>query len=69
METSNITIEQYIQHEVELRVHGKQFALQDEKFTRMYNQLNNKLNVIMGFSAAIFTVVLIPIILHSLKLI
>lgn len=72
--------EKYIEHEVALRLHSQQFILQDEKFnlslkhfdekfTTLYNQLNNKLNVIMSFCGAIFTVVLIPIILHSFKLI
>lgn len=41
----------------------------DDKFSRLYNQLNNKLNTILGLCGAIFTAILVPIILHSLKLV
>lgn len=52
------TTEQYIDHEVRMRFQE-----------RSHVQLNRKLNIIMSACGAIFTAVLIPIILHSLKLV
>lgn len=48
----------YIDHEVRLR-------LQEH----VYKQLNRKLDIIMGFCGLILTAVVIPVILHSFKLI
>ncbi len=50
--------EHYIDHEVRIR-------LQEI----VYKQLNRKLDIIIGACAAIFTVVLIPVALHALKLV
>ncbi len=50
--------EQYIDHEIRIRMQEK-----------CYKQLNNKLDIIIGTCGAIFTVVLVPILLHGLKLI
>jgi uncharacterized membrane protein len=50
--------EQYINHEVRIRIQE-----------RLYKQLNRKLDIIMTACGAIFTVVLIPIILHWAKLV
>jgi len=54
----NPETEKYIDHEVRIRIQE-----------RCYTQLNKKLDIIMGICGAIFTVVLLPIILHSMKLI
>ncbi len=56
MSTSNI--EQFIDHEVRIRMQEL-----------VYKQLNRKLNIILGISGAIFTTIFIPIALHALKLI
>lgn len=48
---------------------SQSMAHMDDKFSRLYNQLNNKLNTILGLCGAIFTAILVPIILHSLKLV
>ena len=57
--------EQYIEHEVKLRVHDERFRMME----LLYKQLNKKLDIIMGACGAIFTVILIPILLHGLKLV
>lgn len=54
----NINQEQYIDHEVRIRMQEI-----------CYKQLNKKLDIIMGTCGAIFTVVLIPILLNGMKLI
>lgn len=53
-----ITKDEYVDHEVRIRMQE-----------HCYKRLNNKLDFIMGICGAIFTVVLLPIILHSLRLI
>lgn len=50
--------EQYIDHEVRIRMQEL-----------CYKQLNRKLDIIITACGAIFTVVLIPIILHKYNLI
>lgn len=50
--------EQYIDHEIRIRMQEL-----------VYKQLNRKLDYILGTCGAIFTIVLIPILLHSLKLV
>jgi hypothetical protein len=57
MSDINLT-EHYIDHEVRIRMQEL-----------VYKQLNHKLDIILGACGAIFTVVLIPVVLHSLKLI
>ena len=49
--------EKWIDHQVRIRLQGAQ-----------YKQLNRKLDIIMAICGAIFTVILIPILLHSVKL-
>jgi hypothetical protein len=53
-----MTKDEYIDHEVRIRMQEL-----------VYKQLNKKLDIIMGTCGAIFTVVLLPIILHAMKLI
>jgi len=57
MNDINLT-EQYIDHEVRIRMQEL-----------VYKQLNRKLDIILGACGAIFTVILIPIVLHTLKLV
>jgi hypothetical protein len=57
MTTTNLT-ENYIDHEVRIRMQEMS-----------YKQLNRKLDIIMAISGSIFIAVLMPVILHSLKLI
>lgn len=54
--------ENYIAHEVQLRVHDEKFKAIEKRF----DHLDNKLNWIIGI---ILTSVIIPIALHFLKLI
>lgn len=56
--TTHSQTELYIDHEVRIRMQEL-----------VYKQLNRKLDIILAACGAIFTVVIIPIILHSLKLI
>ena len=53
-----MTTEQYIDHEIRIRMQEN-----------CYKQLNRKLDIIMGACGAIFTVILVPVLLHGLKLI
>jgi len=57
MTSTNLT-ETYIDHEVRIRMQEMS-----------YKQLNRKLDIIMAISGSIFIAVLMPVILHSLKLI
>lgn len=50
--------EHYIDHEVRIRMQEL-----------VYKQLNRKLDIIMAAFGALFTVILVPIALHSFKLI
>jgi hypothetical protein len=54
----SILTENFIDHEVRLRMNEL-----------INKQLNRKLNIIMTACGAIFATILIPIILHSLKLV
>lgn len=58
LETTQSKTEFYIDHEVRIRMQEL-----------VYKQLNRKLDIIIACCGAIFTVVLVPIILHSLSLI
>lgn len=53
-----MTKDEYIDHEVRIRMQEI-----------CYKSLNKKLDIIMCACGAIFTVILIPIVLHSLRLI
>ena len=55
---NQITSEQFIDHEVRIRMQEL-----------CYKQLNRKLDIILAACGAIFTIILIPIILHSLNLV
>jgi L-lysine 2,3-aminomutase len=52
------TTEKYIDHEVRIR-------LQEG----IYKQINRKIDILIGTCGAIFTVIIIPVVLHSLKLV
>ena len=52
------TTEQYIDHEVRIRLHDI-----------IYKQQNRKLNIIMGTCGAMFTTVLIPIFIHYWRMV
>lgn len=54
--------ENYIAHEVELRVHDEKFKSIEKRF----DHLDNKLNIIIGI---VLIGILIPVGLHFLKLI
>ena len=56
--SDSITTEQYIDHEVRIRMQEL-----------VYKQLNRKLDIIMGACGAIFVAILVPVVLHSLKLV
>jgi len=58
MSNFDIQTEKYIEHEVKLRLHD-----------HLYKQLNRKLDIIMATCAATFTVILVPVVLHSLRLV
>ncbi len=57
-----VTTEQYIEHEVKLRVNDEKFLFMRQEFSRM----ENKLNWLIGLVVSGF---LIPMILHVLKLV
>ena len=64
--------EQYIEHEIKIRVLQE---LNDERFKQVYEklddkfvQLNNKFNWLLLLNAGVLTSIIIPIILHILKL-
>lgn len=57
MNSADLT-ENYIDHEVRIRMQEL-----------VYKQLNRKLDIIMGACGAIFIAIIIPVVLHSLKLI
>lgn len=65
--------ENFIEHEVQLRLHSEKFLLNDkkneEKFSsidKRFDHLDNKLNVIIGI---VISGILLPVGLHFLKLI
>jgi hypothetical protein len=53
----NEPLENFIDHEVRIRMQEL-----------CYKQLNRKLDIILAACGAIFTVVLVPVLLHSLQL-
>ena len=62
----------YIEHEVQLRLHTEQFKLNDKKYEekfssidKRFDHLDNKLNWIIGI---VLGSVFIPVALHFLKL-
>lgn len=62
MSTLTKSEENYIAHEVQLRVHDEKFKAIEKRF----DHLDNKLNLIIGI---ILGSVIIPVCLHLLKLI
>ena len=53
--TTEVTHEQYIEHEVKLRIHGERFRI-----------LENKLNLLISL---VLSGWILPMMLHSLKLV
>ncbi len=62
MSTFTKSEENYIAHEVQLRVHDEKFKTIDKRFDHM----DNKLNLIIGI---VLSSVIIPIGLHLLRLV
>jgi len=65
--------ENYIEHEVQLRLHAEKFKINDKKYEdkfksidKRFDHLDNKLNLIIGI---VLSSVIIPVGLHWLKLI
>ncbi len=54
--------EQYIEHEVKIRVHDERFGLHNERFGRLETKLNWIITLLISG-------MLLPIVLHLLKLI
>ncbi len=57
-----MTTEQYIEHEVILRVHDERFGVHSERFGRLEGKLNWIITLLISE-------MLLPIVLHLLKLI
>lgn len=57
-----MTTEQYIEHEVKLRVHDERFGVHSERFGRLEAKLNWIITLLVSG-------MLLPIVLHLLKLI
>ena len=69
MNTNVISNEQYLEHEVEIRILNYKCTDLYKKNQEVYEQLNRKINIIMTICGAILTTVIVPIVLHSLKLV
>lgn len=65
----NEDTEQYVEHEVEIRVLNYKCTDLYNKNREIYEQLNRKINIIMTICGAILTTVIVPIGLHSLRLV
>lgn len=57
-----MTTEEYIDHEVRLRVNDEKFKAHDEKFDRLESRLNWIIGLVVGSW-------ILPIILHAVKLV
>lgn len=65
--------ENYIEHEVKLRLHGEKFKLNDKKYDekflsieKRFDHMDNKLNLIIGI---VLSSVIIPVVLHFFGLV
>jgi len=65
--------ENYIEHEVQLRIHGEIFKLNDKKYDekflsieKRFDHMDNKLNLIIGI---VLGSVIIPVALHLFGLV
>ena len=56
-----MTEEQYIEHEVQLRLHDYKFTNHDKQFNRLESKLNWIISLVVGGW-------MLPIVLHFLKL-
>jgi hypothetical protein len=56
-----MTNEEYIEHEVRLRVHDEKFILLEKRMDKMDNKLNWLIGLISGS-------IVIPVVLHAFKL-
>ena len=65
--------EQYIEHEVKLRVHTEQFKIFDEKYEERFKYLESIVKETRAFTRIILgtgiTAIILPIILHHYNLI
>jgi hypothetical protein len=73
MQTNNITTEQYIEHEVQIRLLNakhEDFRKEFESIGRKFDKLDSKIE--SGFLllvGLIITSIILPVVLHSLKLV
>jgi hypothetical protein len=70
METNSITVEQYIEHEVKLRVikevNDERFLKIDEHLKKVEEKIESRFLLLIGL---IITSIVLPVVLHSLKLV
>ena len=73
MEQNSITVEQYIEHEVKLRVLDshkneiyKKFDTIDQRFDKLESKFEMGFIMLVGL---IITSIVLPVVLHSLKLV
>ena len=70
MEHNFPTVEQYIEHEVKIRVMNKvnddRFINIDERFNKLEEKLESRFLMLVSL---IITSIILPVVLHSLKLV
>ncbi len=73
MNTKPLTVEQYIEHEVKLRVLAskneevyKKFDTIDQRFDKFEQKFETRFLMLVGL---IITSIILPVVLHSLKLV
>jgi regulator of sigma D len=70
VETNNITTEQYIEHEVKIRVmkevNDERFLKIDEQIKKIEEKIDSRFLLLIGL---IITSIVLPVVLHSLKLV
>ncbi len=70
MKTDTITTEQYIEHEVKLRVmkevNDERFMKIEERLVKLEEKIDSRFLLLVGL---IITSIVLPVVLHSLKLV
>lgn len=70
MNTDKVTVEQYIEHEVKLRVmkevNDERFLKMDELIKKVEEKIESRFLLLVGL---IITSIVLPVVLHSLKLV
>lgn len=73
MERNELTFEQYIEHEVQIRVLNtrhdelhREFEKIDQKFDKLDAKIESRSLLIIGL---LITSIILPVVLHSLKLV